>query len=159
MAVKLIPESIREVLEYRPDTGDLIWIKARHKSRVGKVAGSTNSDGYRYIQWQRRIYYAHRVAYFLMTGEQPPAHIDHKHHDRADNRWSEIRPSDHTRNKLNLAKSKSKILGVHWNKKTKKWYARLTINKALHQLYYGPDFFEACCARKSAENRLHQPLL
>ena len=62
MATKLIPESIREVLEYRPDTGDLIWIKARHKSRIGKIAGRINTGGYRTLQWRGQQYYAHRVA-------------------------------------------------------------------------------------------------
>lgn len=33
------------------------------------------------------------------------------------------------------------------------WYARAYIKDKREVLYYGPDFFEACCARKSWEIR------
>lgn len=45
----------------------------------------------------------------------------------------------------------SGLRGVYWLKQQKKWTARIQMNGKYETLYYGPDFFEACCARKSAD--------
>lgn len=44
----------------------------------------------------------------------------------------------------------SGLQGVRWNKS--RWMACGWDSKAIH-LYSGPDFFEACCARKSWETK------
>ena len=47
-------------------------------------------------------------------------------------------------------RNKIGITGVYPHRKNK-WIASLYNNNKLKHLYSGPDFFEACCARKSAE--------
>ena len=157
MAVKLIPESIRQVLEYRPDTGDLIWLISRGKAKAGSIAGCLDSEGYRSITYRRIPYKAHRVAYFLMTGKQPPEMVDHADNCTNNNKWSNLRPSDVVRNGANQRRQKGGICGISL-KEGKYWYACIQSNGKMIHLYGGKDFFEACCARKSAENRLHRSI-
>jgi hypothetical protein len=48
----------------------------------------------------------------------------------------------------------SGLKGVTRDSKSFKWYARGVHQKVYTNLYQGYDFFEACCARKSWENRV-----
>ena len=43
------------------------------------------------------------------------------------------------------------ITGVYYHKRDKAWSAQTQIGDTTYNLYYGKDFFEACCARKSWE--------
>lgn len=45
------------------------------------------------------------------------------------------------------------IRGVNFDSINKKWISRITVNKIRKTLYSGHDLFEACCLRKSAENK------
>lgn len=47
--------------------------------------------------------------------------------------------------------NKSGIKGVCFTKDVGLWLAQTTVNYKASVLYRGPDFFEACCARKSWE--------
>jgi hypothetical protein len=48
-------------------------------------------------------------------------------------------------------RNKLGIKEVRFRKDRLKWEARITVDKVKHLLYYGNDFFEACCRRKAAE--------
>lgn len=48
--------------------------------------------------------------------------------------------------------NKTGISGVYWCKDRKKWTARISVNNKTKYLGRFDDFFEACCARKSADN-------
>ena len=62
-------------------------------------------EGYRRVGQQL----AHRVAYKLMTGEDPGNQVvDHINCDRADNRWCNLRLATRSQNRMN---SKRKIKG------------------------------------------------
>lgn len=66
---------------YDPNTGLLSYIErperefasnmtyARHKRRVGKIAGCMNHDGYVKVHIDGIYYSAHRIAWLIMTGE------------------------------------------------------------------------------------------
>ncbi len=47
----------------------------------------------------------------------------------------------------------TKIQGVSFEVRRDRWHAQGWLNNKQHNLYVGPDFFEACCARKSFEHR------
>jgi len=51
------------------------------------------------------------------------------------------------------ARVPNKIQGVNWRKSTSRWVAAITSGGAYTHLGYYLDWFEAVCARKSAENR------
>jgi hypothetical protein len=89
---KDIPADIGEYLRYEPDTGHLYWIKSPHpRIKVDSRAGTLNPNGYIHVTLNRVIYAAHRVAWFLYHGEQPPNPVDHKNQVRDDNRISNLR--------------------------------------------------------------------
>lgn len=105
-------ERVMEALAYDPETGILRNRIARHKSPAGRVLGTPNSKGYLTFRFDGGHYLVHRVAFFMMTGEWPKKLIDHEDRDRANNRWSNIRPATYGQNKANSTPGKNNILGV-----------------------------------------------
>lgn len=82
---------IKEYLEYNPDTGEFIWIKAPAKNKpqkVGEVAGCPCYAGLR-IKLKGNEYLAHRMAFIYMSGFCPE-HIAHKDGDKINNRWDNL---------------------------------------------------------------------
>ena len=96
-------ELLQEHFDYEPNTGLLRW-KAppkRSRVRVGDIAGHTEPNGYSSVMLSKRRLLVHRVAWKLMTGEEPPVVIDHKDRNRSNNRWENLRDSDMQRNQGN----------------------------------------------------------
>ena len=90
-------------------------------------------------------------------GDPPPnLTLDRKDNDKGYSkencRWATL--SQQGLNKQVAKKSKTGITGVGWYKARSKWTARLTVNRSTCNLGYFNDFFEACCARKSKENKV-----
>jgi hypothetical protein len=90
---KEIPAEIAEYLHYDPASGHLTWTKVTHpKIKVGSRAGCINTQGYRVVRFNGNAYYAHRIAWFMHYGEQPPEHLDHvKYEEKDDNSIANLR--------------------------------------------------------------------
>lgn len=81
-----------ELLNYDPLTGVFTYKTVRKGCRVGNVAGWVHRKGYRYIMIDYVNYAAHRLAWAYYYGKDPGNRlVDHKHHNRDDNRISELR--------------------------------------------------------------------
>ena len=50
--------------------------------------------------------------------------------------------------------NKTGLHGVSWDSSRDRWKSHITLGDIYHHLGRYHDFFEACCARKSAENRV-----
>ena len=140
----------KEMLDYDPVTGVFTWKQAPQfkPQLLGKVAG-TVSRGYRYIKIGQERWLAHRLAYAMVHGDLP-TEIDHIDGDKDNNSIENLRDGTKGVNTMNLGIHRSgELIGVNFYKD--KWQAR--IGKAGRFLYNGKDFFEAVCARKSAENQ------
>jgi len=151
---KLTYERAAELLEYNPDTGALIWKKARPGCVRGALVGTRSSHGYTQIEVDYRLYKAHRVAWLLMTGGWPHFQIDHINGVRADNRWKNLRhatPLQNSRNRRPNANSKSGVTGVSWSEKTKRWHACLGLNNRTLHLGHHEKLEDAVAAREAAE--------
>jgi hypothetical protein len=110
MDVKIIPDSIRDVLDYDPETGDLTWKINRGRAKAGALVRSPiPSTGYYRLTYKRKSYLAHRVAWFLHYGAQPEI-VDHINHDRTDNRINNLRSVTFQENICNTAKDQ----GITW---------------------------------------------
>jgi len=129
-------------LRYDPETGE-----------VTRVIGTRTSNGYLTFKVGRKRFSLHRVIWFMETGEWPE-YIDHINGNGLDNRWDNLRSVNKSENSRNCKRSKANatgITGVYWNKVKGKWQARIRAFGRDINLYFGRDFFEACCQRKSAE--------
>lgn len=146
--MKISQEELKALVSYDPETGDFTF-KYRdrsyftddlshflwNKQRAGTIAGriETNKHGY-----QRKILClnnyqckAHRAAWLYMTGQQPPAQIDHKNQNATDNRWDNLRDAKglNQKNRSMQRNNKSGFTGVSWSKNNQKWMARMWIDE------------------------------
>lgn len=148
-------EIVRDLFVYDEDTGSLIWRK-RVSPRIGAghMAGYVAADGYQKVFVFGRPFLAHRIIWLYHYNEWPKKYIDHIDGNRLNNKISNLRDVSGMENQRNraLAKNnKSGIAGVCWSRHYKRWVSRIKINNKFISLGSYEDFFEACCARKSAE--------
>ena len=147
-------EKANNHFDYDPGSGVIRWKMTRSGVRSGTEAGHIRADGYRVIRFNNKIYFAHRLAWFITHGRWPHADIDHINHDRADNRMSNLREATSIINGRNMKlrkTNKSGVSGVHWDKQTRKWTAQINAGGKTIRLGYYVDFLDAVSARKAAE--------
>jgi len=152
-------DGLEKVLRYEPDTGRFFWLVDRpRKTKAGDEAGSL-VNGYIKIGYKYKRYQAHRIAWFLHTGQDPhPMEVDHVNNDKTDNRFSNLRlatRAENLRNRLKKENLTSKYKGVYWCKKQKKWRAQITTNKKVIKLGSFADEFEAHMAYREAAVKYH----
>lgn len=110
---KPIPTDIGEHLAYDPDTGLLTWLRKQvpgNSPAAGEPAGYPHAAGCILVSFRGKMYGVHRVAWFLMTGQQPPLIVDHRDLDRANNRWTNLRPATKSQNAANTRGSTARDL-------------------------------------------------
>lgn len=102
-------EIVKDIFEYDPITGNLIWKSPRSKIRVGEVAGYIAKCGYRMVGINGKYHLAHRIVWLLCHGQLPVNFIDHINGKRTDNRLENLRLAS----RLDNAKNRS----IHKNNK------------------------------------------
>lgn len=121
-------EEVREMFDYDPEKGILIWKNCLSNLFNGTVAGRLHPTGYVIIKIKRKDYRSHRIIWFLMTGKWPENQIDHINGIRNDNRFCNLREATSSQNNANSSKRNSTgYRGVH--KDGKKWRAQIRMNK------------------------------
>ena len=84
--------------------------------------------------------------------------IDHIKHKRYDNRKSQLRIVDNSKNQMNTkirTDNTSGYKGVSWNKNLNKWYSYIDVdNKRVHIGFFD-ELNNAITARKEAEEKYH----
>jgi hypothetical protein len=161
MTKTLLPlAGLEDVLRYEPDTGKFFWLVARpRKTRAGDPAGHLNKAGYIEIRYNHTTYQAHRIAWYLHTGEDPlTLQIDHINGDPADNRIINLRLATPAQNAKNIRKKEnttSSYKGASWHKKTGKWQAQIKVDGRNIYLGYYNTQLDAHLAYCAAAARLH----
>lgn len=147
---------LKDRLTYDPDTGLFVWKTAKRITDRGRVAGYINKPHIKeYIGIRLdKHYLAHRLAWLYMTGEWPIGAMDHIDGDGKNNKWSNLRcvtPLENNRNLRKASNNTSGFTGVCWHEPTKKWQARIVVNKKTKSLglYHTPE--DAALVRKNAE--------
>jgi hypothetical protein len=154
--MSLSQERLKEVLHYDPATGDFTWLVSRHHSRVGRRAGSLQSNGYVHVKVDCGTYGAHRLAWFYMTGEWPDDQIDHIDRDKANNRWENLRPATNLQNIANRGSwSKSGFKGVYKPIGRNDYRTEIRINGKRKLLGYFKTPEEAHAVYVKAANDVH----
>jgi hypothetical protein len=156
--MELTQSLLKEWLRYDPVSGVFTWFKsgARGRRRIGTVAGSVNNTGYIRIKVQLKRHSAHRLAYLYMYGAFPHQEVDHINGVKHDNRWCNLRRVSHQENSKNrplASNNASGVSGVRWKKDRNSWGARIYVGGKEINLGCTKDWFEAVCAKKSAENK------
>ena len=142
------------IMDYFPETGKLFWKDGLPFKAAGGEAGTLSKYGYVCVEVKGKHYMAHRLAWFYAHKQWPKDQIDHINHNRSDNRMTNLRQVTATENQKNSRMRKnntSGFMGVSWHKRQRKWLVNIMIDYKHQHIGYFSDFFEACCARKSAE--------
>ncbi|WP_083950386.1 HNH endonuclease [Serratia ficaria] len=143
-------DELTKTLSYDPDTG-MFKKKALTKHQKERVAGTDSGSPYTRICINRKLYLAHRLAWYYMTGSPPEVLIDHINGDKRDNRFCNLRPADYSQNMMNskiASSNTSGCKGVSWKKSENKWMATGKINGKRKHLGYFDDIKEAVSAYK-----------
>ena len=149
------PELLRQLLRYDPDTGKLYWKeRTSNRIKVGDEVSTITVQGYVIVGVLKYRLPAHRAAWAIHYGKWPNWEIDHINGDRTDNRISNLRDVNSTQNKQNTklySSNTSGVIGVFYNKSSRKWRARITVNKKVIEVGSFEKLEDAAAARKEAE--------
>lgn len=166
-------EYLKECFDYNPDTGILTWkVRPRHhfktdasfkmmnKRLANKQAGSiftSNRNKKKTYYWGTRLKnksrLIHRLIWKMIFNEWPEV-IDHIDGNGLNNRLSNLRNVSKLENQKNHSihsHNTSGIMGVSFVSGRNKWESYISKNNKKINLGIYFCFFEACCARKSAE--------
>lgn len=152
----LTQDRLKYFLDYDRSTGIFRWKFNRKGLFAGSVAGHKAKSGYVCIRLDKRLYRAHRLAWPYVFGEWPADCIDHKNHDRSDNRIDNLRESTKPDNQKNLSmnvKNSSGVMGVSWYAASGKWAAEICHKKKKYFLGYFDTLEAAAKTRQEAEER------
>lgn len=122
---------VRTRFNYDKLTGIFTYNFSCGSAKIGSEAGNLDTHGYVRIRIEGKLHYAHRLAYFYVTGEDPlEFQIDHEDLNRENNKWNNLRKVSQPENMWNTVKpstNTSGIKGVNWNKTNKAWYGEIKI--------------------------------
>jgi hypothetical protein len=138
--MNLTQSRLHEVLDYCPETGIFVWkLGRRGLAKIGSVAGTTVTGGYKQIMVDGAMYRAHRLAWFYVHGALPFGMLDHINRDPSDNRIANLREATCKENRENISVAKnntSGVPGVFWVKSMSKWNAKIGHNRRQIHLGY-----------------------
>lgn len=121
-------ERLKELFDYDPETGNLIWKVARSNVKVGDVAGGAiDKRGYWHIGVDGRLYKAHRLVWLWHHGKWPDHQIDHIDRDPANNRIENLRDVSNVVNQLNRRDRSNKTGFAGVFKRRNKFRAQLCV--------------------------------
>ena len=134
MRTELTAERARELLDYRPETGEFFWRVARPGTYAGASAGHWQKEKSGEVRLLIRIdwtaFLAHRVGWLIVHGQFPLGRLDHKDGDQTNNKILNLRPATHSQNMQNKKKAahnKSGFKGVSWDPLNNKWVVRIRV--------------------------------
>ena len=150
----LTQKKLKEFLHYNQDTGIFHWVVDRGNNvKMGDIAGTT-WRGYIFININKTMHRAHRLAWLYVYGEFPKNEIDHINHKKNDNKISNLRVVTRVENCKNVSlarNSTSGVAGVYWHKNSKKWMAHIRKDGKLKYLGLFVDINEAKKVREKAK--------
>lgn len=151
----LSQKELKSVVEYCPLSGVFTYVtRTSNRINIGDKAGSIDRHGYEQLCINYKKYASHRMAFLYINGALPSGYVDHINGVRCDNRWKNLRDVTCEQNQKNQklkSGSKSGVIGVAWCNDRSNWRAYIGSGGIAKNLGRFDDFFEACCARKSAE--------
>lgn len=128
-------ERLDSLLRLDAEAGQFFWID-REDEDEDEAAGRLLPNGYRYIMIDGLNYGAHRLVWFVTTGQWPIGQIDHRDGDHDNNRHSNLRDLSHAHNQQNRrvasACNETGLLGVRFRRG--RYWSQITIDKKARHL-------------------------
>ena len=154
---KVTATRLHHLLIYDPITGIFIWrVDRTGTARAGTRAGAIDTDGYRQIRIDGRLYLAHRLAWLYIYGRWPKTDLDHIDLDRDNNAFKNLRPCSQTENNANTRARSNNILGrkgVTYDPDRKQFRARIRKHGRLYHLGWFQNVEDAAAAYAAAAAR------
>lgn len=105
-------DTLREYLEYNPNSGEFHWIKSpKNGINIGSLAG-TKTGRYKTIHFKGHQYYTHKLAWYFSFGIYPTEVVDHINQNTFDNRIINLRIASTTQNAANKPKRRDNSSGI-----------------------------------------------
>jgi hypothetical protein len=148
-------KKLHKLFDYKD--GELIWKVTGRGIRFGKIAGTTNKNGYKAIGIDGKLYLAHRLIFEYIHGYLPPI-LDHIDGDPSNNRIENLRSATVAQNQYNRKLNKnsaSGLKGVCFYKNYQKWMAYIRIDTKFINLGYYEDKLEAARVANEARRERH----
>ena len=146
--MELTQKELKKQIKYCYESGEITRIS------TNGIVKTISVTGYNVVNINKKIYKTHRLVWLYVYGYMPTCKLDHINHNRTDNRISNLREVTDKDNCRNCSISKnntSGINGVSFIRKTKKWRARIMVNRKEINLGRFSDKKDALEARKHAE--------
>lgn len=154
----LTADEARTLWAYDAASGALTWlVDASPRYRVGMQAGHLNAQGYVVIGYGYRLWYAHRLAWIIVTGAWPVGEIDHIDAVKDNNRWSNLRDVPKSLNQANTvvrSDNTSGFKGVSRKAGRNRWAASIQKDGRQRHLGYFDTAEAAHAAYVEAANDL-----
>ena len=153
-------QQLKEVLHYCPETGVFTWLFSRGgAARKGAEAGYAHRNtrtgkSYRELSVFGHKYLAHRLSFLYMIGDFPEDQVDHEDGNGLNNVWSNLQAvtcSENQKNGRKPVNNTSGTVGVYWCRRSRKWQARIALDRHAKSLGYFHSKEDAIAARKAAE--------
>lgn len=152
-------ERVRELFDYEPITGSLIWKNLPsskcNTSFLGKPVGAKNSAGRYHTCIDGKFYYNSQLVFLYHHGYIPEHELDHINRDVSDDRIENLRELSRSCNAINQGNSAKNTSGVKGVRKHRNsWAASICLNQQSYHIGITPEFDEAVCMRLAAEQCL-----
>lgn len=126
---------VKSILSYCPETGEFVWLERIHPpswnfQMAGRAAGCKRKR-YWLISINHKKYFAHRLAWLMITQAWPVNEIDHANGDKLDNSAKNLRQATSSENKRNRGAQRNNVSGlkgVRQRHDTKKWSATIMVD-------------------------------
>jgi len=169
MQTLILPSAkyLHACFDYNPGTGKLVWKRRprRHftstkewKRWNTRFAGTIAGHRRRHcrISLAGCSYEAHRIVWKWVTGNEPPANIDHKNCDGYDNRWVNLREATQTKQNWNKGLARNNLSGYRGVSRDRgKWRATIMINRTQRHLGIFSTAKKAAAAYEIVARNLH----
>lgn len=149
------------LLAYEPGTGLFrrrVKTGGRYGADVGTIAGTRKKDRIQ-ISLRSKLYRAHQLAWFYVTGEWPADEVDHIDGDPTNNRWGNLRVVSTSINSQNKRRAQSNnktgLLGACWLTRDRRFAATIQVDRKHRVLGYFDTAEEAHAVYLAAKRELH----
>lgn len=154
--IELTQKLVQDRYNYNPETGDLTYKStSNNQVRIGDIVGSIHKTGYRVTKFNSISYKVHRLIWLFVYGYTPD-YIDHKDHNRDNNRLNNLRTvtvSNNAKNRIPYCTNTSGYPGISWVPHSHKWSVRIGVNGKRIYLGVYTLFSDVLNIKKKAERK------